>query len=222
MAQPQRDDKRRRTSRNEPDNRRIDVDDINKDNLPGCCEGGQCCSPTPGGDTRKPDRWKSLMFSGVILLACAVAAYSLFWRSPDAATSACCPPGSAAAVACGSSAVIPVFDHSMAPAGLSLYLLLSATDSLSQQQFAVISEVRGAVESKGSRLELETLRPSDGFFPAMVSGHGITSFPAFLVFGQRDSLTLSLTSFRSDTILSVFVLPAESSEVSTTSETNPQ
>jgi len=38
----------------------------------------------------------------VILLACAVAAYSLFWRSDDKANAAGCAPGSAACAAqCG-------------------------------------------------------------------------------------------------------------------------
>lgn len=95
---------------------------------PPCCEGSGCCAPESGKVPSQNAPWKTIVFTAVIVLAAGVAAYSLFWRSPDATSTACCPPGSEAAAACGSSTVIPVFDHSMAPAGLSLYLLLSATN----------------------------------------------------------------------------------------------
>ena len=184
-------------------------DNVNSDQ-PGCCGGSPCCPPNSGDTARKSTRTRTLTFVAVVLLAGAVASYSLFWRSDESASSACCPPGSAAAAACAASATVPGFDHDAAPAGLSVLTFLRATDTLSQQDFATIAEVRAALEVKGSRLEYETVRSDDSSFAKLADGYGLTSFPAFVVFGQRDSLILSRDYFRTDTILSVFV-PAPSS-----------
>lgn len=66
-----------------------------------CCENGGCCSsPAPGGN--KMMRWKTIIFTIVVLSACSVAAYSLFWRADGKANSGCCPSASTAcATPCG-------------------------------------------------------------------------------------------------------------------------
>lgn len=184
------------------------MNDNANSNQRDCCGGSPCCPPDSSDTTRKSTRAKTLIFMAVVLLAGAVASYSLFRRGNETVSPACCPPGSAAAAACAAS--VPGYDHYAAPAGLSVLAFLRATDTLSQQDFATIGEVRAALGVKGSRLEYETVRSDDSSFARLADGYGIKSFPAFVVRGQRDSLVLSHDNFRTDTILSVFV-PAPTS-----------
>ena len=183
--------------------------DNGKDNQPGCCEGGQCCSPTPTDAGRKSRRWKTLIFTAVLLLAGGVAAYSLFWRTP-ATPAACCPPGSAAAAACGESATDPGYDHTAAPTGLSLVVLLHVGDALSSEQMAAISDVRTAVETQGDQLQFQTLRFGDPDFLKVADQYGIAKFPALVVTGQSRFLVLGNDQVRADTILSAFERKASS------------
>lgn len=179
------------------------MDDNGNVNQPGCCDDGQCCSPTPG-EGHTPTRWKTLIFSGVILLACAVAAYSLFWRSDKTPASACCPPGSAAAAACGEAVTNPGFDHAAAPVGLSLVVLTNTGEALSNEKLAIIGEVRASLESHDSQLQFETLESADTAFQKLVNQYGITAFPAVIVKGQDKILVLREDRISADTILSVF------------------
>jgi hypothetical protein len=89
-------------------------------------------------------------------------------------------------------------------------VLLRETDALDQQELATIGEVRAAVESKGSQLQFQVVAANDTSFSRLANAGGITTFPAFLVFGQRDSLALSQDHFSRATILSVFVPSVQS------------
>ncbi len=166
----------------------------------GCCEGGDCCPP--GGDNpgRKPARWKTLIFVVVILLAGAVAAYSLFWRSDNAASTSCCPPGSPQAAACGQAAVAPGFDHDKASVGLTLTALLDVGDALSGEQLMTVGDVRTALESNGEQLRFEVLRPGDSTYQSVIDKHQITSFPTFVIKGQEGVLVLNGDQFGIDTV----------------------
>ncbi len=192
------------------------MDDNGNFNQPGCCEDGQCCPPTPSGESRRPGLWKIWIFSGVILLACTVAAYSLFWRSDKTAASACCPPGSAAAAACGQAATNPGFDHTAAPIGLSLVVLTKTGEALSGEKLAMIGEVRTSLESHDARLQFETLESGDTAFLKLVNQYGITALPAVIVTGQDKVLVLSERQVNANTILSVFnPVPASAATDST-------
>ena len=192
------------------------MDDNGKDNQPGCCDGGQCCSPTTTDKGRKSSLWKTLVFTGVILLAGGVAAYSLFWRSP-AAPAACCPPGSAAAAACGGAATVPGYDHTAMPTGLSLVILLHVGDNLATEKMAAISDVRTAVEKHGEQLQVETVRFGDPAFLKLADQYSITKFPAVVVTGQSRVIVLANDQVRADTILSVFERKSSSTSTDSTS-----
>lgn len=179
------------------------MDDNGKDNLPGCCDGGQCCSPAPTDADRKSARWKTLTFTTVLLLAGAVAAYSLFWRTPDPAASACCPPGSAAAAACAGTATVAGCDHTTLPVGLSIVVLLEADGALSSEALATIGDVRLAVESQGAQLQMETLRSGDSAFLRLTNQYAITTFPAVVASGPNGAIVLGNDQMRADTILSL-------------------
>lgn len=180
------------------------MDDNDNVNQSGCCDDGHCCPPTPGGESRRPGRWKTLIFSGVILLACAVAAYSLYWRSDKTAASACCPPGSPAAAACGQTATNTGFDHAAARVGLSLVVLTKTGEALSREKLAIIGGVRASLESHDAQLHFETIESADTAFLKLVNQHRITTFPTVIVSGQDEVLVLSESQVSADTILSVF------------------
>lgn len=196
------------------------MDDNDKDNQPGCCDGGQCCSSTPTDTGPGSARWKTLIFTAVLLLAGAVAAYSLFWRTP-ATPASCCPPGSAAASACGEAQSSPEFDHTTAPAGLSLLVLLHESDALSSDKMATISEVRAVVESHGEQLQVETVRSSDSAFAHLADQYRISAFPAIVVTGHNGVLILGNDQMRADTILSVFERTAPSTTPDSQSADRP-
>ncbi len=180
------------------------MDDTDKVNQSGCCEGGQCCPPGQVRDKGKSARWKTLAFTAVVLLACGVTAYSLFWRGDSAATTSCCPPGSPAAAACGQTAANPGFDHEAAPVGLCLTALLSGEESLSSEQLTAIGDLRAAAESRGEQLQFELLQPADSEYQKLVELNRVVSLPAFVIRGQEGILVLSGDQFGIDTVKKVF------------------
>jgi hypothetical protein len=74
------------------------MDTPNKEQKPECCAGCNCSTPPEGSTPEKPSKnrwWKTIAFSGVMLLAVAVAAY-VIWTRPANTTAApaasnCCP-----------------------------------------------------------------------------------------------------------------------------------
>ena len=194
------------------------MDDKGNTNQSGCCDGGQCCPPGPGGGRRFSGRWKTPVFTVVILLACGVAAYSLFWRGNNAASTSCCPPGSPEAAACGQTVANPGFDHETAPVGLSVTALFSGEVSLSSEQLNTIGDLRAAVESHGEQMQFQSLLPTDSGYRKLVEQNKVASFPAFVVTGQEGVLVLNGDQFDIDTIKVVFKAATATSSASSASE----
>lgn len=179
------------------------VDKGNSDQS-GCCEGGECCTPGPGGSGRFSSRWKTLVFTVVILLACGVAAYSLFRRGNNAASTSCCPPGSPEAAACGQATGNIGFDHEAAPVGLSVTALFSGEVLLTSEQLNTIGDLRAAVECHGEQMQFQSLQPTDSAYRGLVEQHQVASFPTFVVTGREGALVLSGDQFNIDTVEVVF------------------
>ena len=180
------------------------MDDNSNTDVSGCCDGGQCCPPGQGRGRQFSNRWKTLVFIVVILSACGVGAYSLFWRSDNAASTSCCPPGSPEAAACGQVTANPGFDHEAAPVGLSVTALFSSEASLSNEQLNAIGNLRAAVESHGEQLLFESLQPTDSVYRKLVEQYQVVSFPAFVITGQEGVLVLNGDQLDIDTVKVVF------------------
>lgn len=197
------------------------MDDQSNNNQPGCCEDGQCCPPGQGRVGRFLSRWRTLVFTVVILLACGVAAYSVFWRGDNAASTSCCPPGSPEAAACGQAADKSGFDHESAPVGLCVTALFSGEVSLSSEQLNTIGDLRAAVESHSAQFQFESLQSADSAYRRIAEQNKVVSFPAFVITGQEGVLVLSADQFGIDTVKVVFKGATATGGASLASEKKP-
>jgi hypothetical protein len=184
-----------------------------------CCEGSDCCQPSGSGEGRRNKRWKTLVFTAVILLAGAVTAYSLFWRDRGAVNSSCCPPGSAeCATPCVVVAPMPGFDDRLAGADFSLTVLLPAGCEFPQQAGDAIHAVITDLEAKGTQVRMLYLTPADSAFAAAADRCKITSCPTVLVQTKSGSTVLAQAGISKDSILSIYTLSRNAIRTKVTSD----
>jgi len=170
-----------------------------------CCENSNCCSSTSGDCGNRSSRWKSVIFTAVIIMASAVAAYSLFWRDQGSAPSACCPTGSSvSAIAVAEYNSIAGLDATLAGSESALVVLLHIGDVLSERDSAAISDVRAAMALKGSQVPVWTFKFGDPAFLEAINRFNVTKFPAVLVRGKYGTVVLYRDNIQKDTILSIF------------------
>ena len=172
-----------------------------------CCEGSDCCQSSGSGAGRGNNRWKTLVFTAVILLAGAVTAYSLFWRDQGAVNSPCCPTASAGcATPCGKVTAIAGFDDQLEGADFALAVFLPAGCEFPQRAGDAIHAVMTDLEAKGTQVQMLYLTPADSAFAAAADRYKITSCPTVLVHTKSGSTVLAQAEISADTILSIYTL----------------
>lgn len=175
-----------------------------KDNQRSCCGDSHCCPPTAVGTGGQKGRWRTIVFTVVILLACAAMAYSLFVRDNSDAASGCCP-GGAPAMAIGIEDDRPTatLNETLAGSDPALVVLLHIGDILSEQEVATIGDVKTAIESRGGQIRVWTLAFGDPAFLEALDRFKVTAFPAILVHGGNGTVVIHREEIRKDTILSI-------------------
>jgi len=180
--------------------------DDERNNQSPCCGGSDCCKPTAtdGGD--KGNRWGTLIFTIVLLLAGAVAAYSLFLRKNDAVSSGCCPGGLSGAAACVAAPTITGFDQRLTWTDFSFVVFLRPGDKLPQGVSDALAAASDEIGAKGTRPQTRTLLPEDPAFARAVDQYQITTFPTVLVLGTTSSVVLTLGDVSKDSIMNLYAL----------------
>ena len=182
-------------------------DDERNDQSP-CCGGSDCCKPTATNGGDQGSRWGTLIFTVVLLLAGAVAAYSLFLRKDDAVSSGCCPSGSAGTAACAPSPTITGFDQRLTWTEFSFVIFLRPGDELPQGVSDVLAAASDEIGAKETRPQTRTLHPEDPAFAKAVDQYQITTFPAVLVLGTASSAVLTVGDVSKDSIMNLYALNA--------------
>jgi hypothetical protein len=139
----------------------------------------------------------------VILLAGAVAAYSLIWRSGDNASG--CVPGSAAcAASCAGLSAIPGLEQQLAGYDFALVILPSPENELPRDIASTVSAANIAINAKGAKARRLTLHPDDSVFATAADQFKIAEFPAVLALGKTSAIVLTQSGIHEDTILNVY------------------
>lgn len=182
--------------------------DDEKDNQSPCCGDSDCCKPTAADGGKRGNRWGTLIFTAVLLMAGAVAAYSLFLRKSDAVGSGCCPGGSSGAAACVTTPTINGFDQRLTWTDFSFVIFLRPGDELPQGVSDVLAAASNEIGAKEIRPQTRTLLPDDPAFATAVDQYQITIFPAVLVLGTAGSAVLTMEDVSKDSIMNLYTLDA--------------
>jgi len=182
---------------------------------PPCCDDSDCCSALAPGSDAGGTGWKTAIFTVVILLAVAVAAYSLFWRGDEGGNASGCVPGSAAcAAACGGLPAIAGLEQELAGNDFALLVFPGPGDQLPRAVETTVSIANIAINARGARARRLTLHPDDPVYANAAEQFKVATFPAVLALGKTNSVVLTGSSIHEDTILRIYdqnsiVLPAD-------------
>ena len=169
-----------------------------------CCEGSDCCSQTISLGNRRGNWWKTLIFSAVILLACAITAYSLFRQRPAAAGSSCCATGSAESIGIGEAATVEGLGDMVTGANLALIVFPRQGDSLSVNITATIDSLKSEIGTDSTGLRTITLYPDNPSYIVAINHYDINEYPAVLALGNNVSRVLTQTSINKNLILDLY------------------
>lgn len=184
------------------------MNDRDENFRPDCCEDSDCSCTSTSDGSNSGSGWKIVVFSVVILLAGAVAAYSLIWRSGD--NSSGCVPGSAAcAVSCAGLSAIPGLEQELAGYDFALVVLPSPEEGLPPDIASTVSAANIAINAKGVKARRLTLHPDDSVFATVADQFKIAEFPAVLALGKTSAVVLTQSGIHEDTILNVYNQSAE-------------
>lgn len=179
-------------------------DEQNKEQS-SCCQGSACCSPAASAGSGRGNRWKMVIFSGVILLAYAVTAYSLLGRRSTATGSDCCPTDSVASVAVTGEVVTADGLHEMlSGATLALVVFPRFGDSLSPDIGAAINSVRTEIGADSTGLRTLTLYPDNPAYIVAINNYDINEYPAILALGNNISRVLTQSAINKNTMLDLY------------------
>ena len=177
--------------------------DRDENSQPDCCEGGDCsCTSTSDSGNSGSGR-KIAVFSAVILLAGAVAAYSLIWRSGDN-PSGCVPGSAACAASCAGLSAIPGLEQELAGYDFALVILPSPENGLTRDIASTVSAANIAINAKGTKARRLTIHPYDSMFATVADQFKVAEFPAVLALGKTSSVVLTQGGIHEDTILNVY------------------
>lgn len=181
------------------------MDDQQSDGQSPCCEGADCCPRSGSREGKRSNRWKTLVFTTVILLAGAVTAYSLFWRDRGAGSSSCCGTASAGcATPCGAVTPIAGFDEQLEGTDFALAVFLPAGCEFPQRAGEVVHEVITELEAKGAHVQVLYLSPADSTFAKAADRYKITGCPTVLVHTKGGNAVLAQDGISKDAILSIY------------------
>jgi len=178
-------------------------DEENKGQSP-CCQGGDCCSQAEAPRNKRGNRWKALIFAAVILLACAVSAYSLFRQRPAAVGSGCCPPGSAASSGIGKGATAEGLGEMLAGANLALIVFPRTGDSLPPYIGAALDSVKAEIGIDKPGLQLLTLYRENPAYIVAINQYNIDEYPAVLALGNNCNRVLTQSAINRDLMLDLY------------------
>lgn len=188
------------------------MSDNDREDQSPCCGDSDCCKPNSTNGGRRKSHWRTIIFTLVLLLASAVAAYSLFLREESTADAGCCPSGTTTAACCPTPATAAPAQK-LTWTDFSFVVLLRAEDDLPQHVSDVIATTSDEIGAKAIRPQTVTLRPDDPAFEATVSQYQITKFPSVLVLGTNIAVTLTTDDISRDSIMSLYATNATVSSV---------
>lgn len=187
-------------------------DDDRKDQSP-CCGDSDCCKPTSTDGSRQKSHWRTVIFTFVLLLASAVAAYSLFLREQSTADAGCCPSGTTTTAACCPTPAISAPAQNLTWTDFSFVVILRADDELPRNVTDILAAASDEIGARAIRPQTVTLRPDDPAFEATVMQYQITKFPAILVLGKSSAVTLTTDDISRDSLMSLYATNAIASSV---------
>ncbi len=148
---------------------------------PSCCAGSDCCPPiaNPGRGRRNP--WKAIIFGAIILLACAVTAFSFLGKKSDATGSSCCPPGSSLSEGAAKAGL----DEALTGASFAFVALPNSGEPLPAQiSMALDSVSAGLAADEKTGLRILTLSSEDPAYIMAINNFNVNDYPALLALGQ--------------------------------------
>jgi hypothetical protein len=166
-----------------------------------CCEGSNCCSPEANPGSGRGNRWKMIIFSAVILLACAVTAYSLLGKQTIASNSSCCPPGSGMAEGAAKAGL----DEVLAGASFAFVALPNAGEPVPAQiSMALDSVAVGLAANEKSGLRILTISSEDPAYIMAINNFNVNEYPALLALGQGCNRILTKSEMNSSSMIKIF------------------
>ena len=196
------------------------MNDQQRDGESPCCGGGDCCQPGGGGEGKRSNRWRTLVFTAVILLAGVVTAYSLFWRNRGEVSSSCCATASAGcATPCGTVTPIAGLDDRLEGADFAIAVFLPAGCAFPQHVADVIHGVITDLGANGTHVRMLYFSPADAAFAKAADRYKITSCPTILVSTKTDKAVLAQEAISRDSILNIYKRSQKADQTAPTSAT---
>jgi hypothetical protein len=179
-------------------------DDKNNEQAGCSCQGSNCCQPESPVKSGKK-LWKTLVFTAIVLSACAVAAYSLFWNKPTAASPSCCSSGSASSAAgINYGTIIPGMDELLTGASFAFIIFPRLHEQLPTHMTAVIDSVKSELSGKDLGFRMLTVNPEDPVYIVAINNFNINEYPAILALGPNCKRVLTASDLSLESLLTIY------------------
>ncbi len=166
-----------------------------------CCGGSDCCSPEDNQGSGRGNRWKKIIFSAVILLACAVTAYSFLGRKSTAANAGCCPTGSSMTEGAAKAGL----DEALTGASFAYVVLPDAGETVPARiSMALDSVSAGLAAKEKSGLRILTISSEDPAYIMAINNFSVDEYPAILALGQGCNRILTPGEMNSSSMIKIF------------------
>jgi hypothetical protein len=168
------------------------------DNKSECCPGGDCGCST-GSNSGKDRFWRLIISVTIILLAVAVTAYSLFYKTPD--PNACCPStGGICAVPGDTILTVESLNSRMGSLELSLIIVTDENAEYAEDLKKMILTRMGKISEMNIIADTIIIRPTDPVYTAAVSQFELTELPAVIAMTEIDNAVLNGGNITSDAL----------------------
>ena len=167
-----------------------------------CCEGTDCCSVSSYEKKGIRKRWKTVIFTIVVLLAIGVTAYSIFLHDEDnngygSSTAGCAAP-------CGIVTTITGLDEKIAGLDFAMVMMLDSEEEIPEGLTESIEAAATRIKSMNKAAGILILRPDDIEFSETVRKFNIDKFPAVLTLGRNCSAVLSQGKITEEALMSEY------------------